>query len=249
MTGAESSILASRKYRHMAPSLVARVSASSPDEKAARSKLHAVALAYQDVRPDYDRWLTLLRRATDRKATCAEVMRHHASSRERLPYLDSLYRAALPEPPWSVIDVGCGLNPLAIPWMNLPKGATYRAYDVMADLVAFLNEVFPLLDVDGRAELCDALSPSECGFDRAEVALALKLIPCLEQLDSAAGARLLDAIPADHLVVSFPLRSLGGARKGMGRTYEARMEELLAGRGLSVERYELPNELLFVLRR
>src|SRR3954454_15558408 len=50
---------------------------------------------------------------------CLAIMRHHASTRERLPILESFYATTLASlgPVRSVLDLACGLNPLALPWM------------------------------------------------------------------------------------------------------------------------------------
>src|SRR5436190_9967038 len=82
--------------------------------KATKNKLHQVAGAYLDARLPYDDWLALLsetRRQRDKerevqgedavddsqfsilnsqfRQACLTIMRHHASTRERLPILES----------------------------------------------------------------------------------------------------------------------------------------------------------------
>jgi 16S rRNA (guanine(1405)-N(7))-methyltransferase len=237
-------VVAGRKYRHLDPELVRRLAAEElgkPGDrvKAVRARLHQAVCAYQVGEPRYDRWLAALRTAAhDPKPACLEIMRAHASTRERLPILDRFYAAVMPGNAKSVVDVGCGLNPLAIPWMRLAPGARYHAYDVDAQLVAFLNEALPLLGVDGRAEPLDAAAHPERIEPGADVALVLKLLPLLPE----EGTRLLASLQARTTVVSFPTRTIGGARKGFARTYEARFAERLRGR-----KVELPGELAFVL--
>ncbi len=79
--------------------------------------------------------------ADERREVCRALMQTHASSRERLPILDEFYRETLAEiaPVRSVLDVACGLNPLAIPFMPLAEGATYTACDIYTDLADFLQ--------------------------------------------------------------------------------------------------------------
>ena len=237
-------VTASRKYRHVDPTLVRRLAAEQlgkPGDpvKAIRSRLHQAVCAYHVGEPHYDRWLAALRDADDPKPACLSIMRSHASTRERLPILDRFYAEVMPPGTTTVVDVGCGLNPLAIPWMRLAPNASYRAYDVDGDLVAFLNAAFPLLGVDGRAELLDVATDPDRVEPGADVALVLKLLPLLPD----EGARLLPALRATRLVVSFPTRTIGGAaRKGFARTYQARFADRLGGRQV-----ELPGELAFVL--
>src|SRR6185369_15725969 len=142
--------------------------------KATKNKLHQVAGAYLDARLPYDEWLALLtaaaadeRRTTnDERPTanddealsnsvlstqssalaqaCRDIMRHHASTRERLPILESFYTTTLASlgPVRSVLDLACGLNPLALPWMPIAPDASYYACDIYADMIAFLNGFF-----------------------------------------------------------------------------------------------------------
>ena len=217
--------------------------------KATKNKLHQVAGAYLDSKPAYAGWIEMLAAATSDpdlfRHTCLEIMGHHASSRERVALLPSFYTttlAGLP-PIHSVLDVACGLNPLAIPWMPLAPGATYYACDIYSDLVAFLNTFFGLADVDGRATTCDLVSgpPTE----PVDVALVLKILPPLEQLGRTNGIRLLRALNARHLLVSFPARSLGGRDKQMVEHYEERFLAMIEDEDWAIQRFEYPTELVF----
>jgi 16S rRNA (guanine(1405)-N(7))-methyltransferase len=221
--------------------------------KATKKKLHQIGGAYLESGIDYGAWLDELRAAAgnddDFRWTCAQTMRHHASTEERFRILDEFYTTVLSglPPVRSVLDIACGLNPLAIPWMGLADGATYHAYDIYEDLIAFLQAFMALTPVDGRAVACDVLG--SCPRPRVDLALVLKSIPCLEQIDRSAGARLLDTIDADHVLVSFPVHSLGGRDKGMPANYEARFHELVAGKGWEIKRFVFATELAFLMSR
>ena len=255
-------VAAGAGYRGLSRELIASVGARELAKrrnlkeavKTTRSKLHQVTGAYFP-RQEYDRWLALLREAAasgereQMRAACRTILAQHASTRERLPILDELYTQTLGDvaPITSVIDVACGLNPLAIPWMPLAPGAEYRAYDVYPELAAFLNEALLLLGVRGTATVADVtVSPPA---EHAQVALVCKALPCLEQLDKAAGSRLLDTLDARRLLVTYPVRSLGGRGKGMVATYDAQLRRLLEGRDWDVARYEFATELVFVLTK
>ena len=272
-------VQASAKYRHIDSEFIRLVGESELAKrrslkeaiKATKNKLHQVGASYQENAPRYARWLEALREASQTgdparlQATCREIMSHHASTRERLPFLPCFYSTILADiaPVHSVLDVACGLNPLATPWMPLAPDARYYACDIYQDMIDFLNACFPLLHVDGEATVCNviqqyAAQKTLSGRDesrpyKVDVAFLLKTIPVLEQVDKNAGRRLLYSIQADHLVVSFPAASLGGRRGGKGRNmetnYEAHLYELVAGQPWSVKRYSYDNELVFVIHR
>ena len=251
------------KYRHVAPDFVRQIGARELAKgrswkealKATKRKLHQVAGAYLNAGVRYDEWLATLRAAHAEgsaafRAACAQVMKGHASTRERLPFLDTFYTPLLADLPplHTVLDIGCGLHPLALPWMGLPDRTTYVALDIYKDMAAFLNDFFSLLAIHGRAEASNVLHTLPTL--RADLALLLKTIPCLEQVEKAAGRQLLARVPADILLVSFPAQSLTGRRgKGMGMNYAAHFHNLVADTGWTVERFDFPTELVFRVRK
>ncbi len=95
--------------------------------KATRAKLHQVGGAYLEAIPDYASWREKLvslpagRKTPELREFCMQIMHAHASTRERLPILDTFYSTTLSgiTPINSVLDLACGLNPMALPWMPL----------------------------------------------------------------------------------------------------------------------------------
>lgn len=183
------------------------------------------------------------------RAACADALRGHASTRERMPYLDAFYAGiwAISGVPARLLDLGCGLGPLALPWMDLPHDATFLASDVdrrpLGTVAAFLE----LVGQPHRVEVRDLVAhpPSEEG----DVALLLKLVTTLDRQDPEAATRLLRRLRVGHAVVSFPIQSLTGRGKGMERSYRERLDRLVAdaGRVRDVAEASVVNELVFVL--
>lgn len=256
-------VAVSRRYRHVAEEVVRRLAAEeiaksrnlADAEKRTKRRLHQIFGAYTG-QPDYPQRLLALARTVeggDQEAVrevCRAAMATHVSTRERLPVLDRFYAElfAITGVPAVVCDVACGLNPLAVPWMSLPSGARYLACDIDAQLVAFVAGALELFGVEARVDLRDVVTaPPEYAGD---VALLLKSVPCLDQQDPGAAARVLAGLRARHIVVSFPSQSIGGRAKGMERTYRARFAALLDELGWQrrrVEELELPAELVFVI--
>jgi 16S rRNA (guanine(1405)-N(7))-methyltransferase len=250
-------IALSAKYRTIAPSVVRRVGAEalrrthSTKEaiKETKATLHQMAGAYLANRPRYGVWEEALKGAGDSWGqACREMMALHASTQERLPFLEVFYAQIfdLLPPVKSVLDLACGLNPLAKFAMPLQEDATYFAYDLYTDLAWFLQSV------GIEAGVCDLLTIAdrERLYERpVDVAFLLKIVPLLDHGDRGVARELLLRLPAKHIVVSFPTRSLGGKGKGMVQNYTTRFESLVAGESWSVERLEFQNELCFVVSK
>ncbi|MEM7120774.1 MAG: 16S rRNA methyltransferase [Pseudomonadota bacterium] len=220
--------------------------------KAAKRKLHQVFGAYLDPGA-----VALAERAVDElgdspdKAALAQaadaILRHHASSKERLAGLGSFYRALwqVTGAPASVLDIACGFSPFALPMMGLPAECRYDAIDIDTRLMAVAERFRALYGQPGRIEAGDVLvDPPE---KDADVALVLKTLPCLDQQETGAGARLLRQIKARTIVVTYPVRSLGGRDKNMAATYRDSFAKVTAGLGRRVDEIEGEDELVFVL--
>jgi 16S rRNA (guanine(1405)-N(7))-methyltransferase len=255
------SVLASAKYRHVSPAFIRAIGARELTHrpnlksaiKATKNALHQAGGAFMDSPIDYHRALVKLQETSSNseafRDTCRLVMAGHTSTRERLPILENFFSttlAGIPSPT-RVLDLACGLNPLAYSWLPFPRETEYVAFDIYSDQIAFLNEFFQLDGLRGRAEMRDVIwQPPE---EAADLALILKTLPCLEAIDKNAPTRLLDAVQASTLLVSFPAQSLGGRRKGMTAHYEARFQTLMAERGWPSERFEFATELAFLIKK
>jgi len=253
-------VAGSRRYRHVAPSLVARVAAeelprstSAADaEKRTKRRLHQIFGAYASPVP-YDRLLARLDETQGDpdlfKKVTSQILTRHASTAERLDDLEAGFYERIFDitgRPLKVLDLACGFNPLTIPWMNLSPSAFYVACDIDAEMVRFLDRFLALAPVHGEARMVDLvdLTPTTS----ADVAFLFKAIPCLRhQTDDLL--RILNAIQAPWLVVSFPTKSLGGRSKNMRENYRGMFNELL--HGVDWERNELDfrSELVFVVRK
>jgi 16S rRNA (guanine(1405)-N(7))-methyltransferase len=259
-------LAASRRYRHVAPAMLRRLAVEEqahggkPEEIAhrVRRRLHQALGAVAGPTRAAERQLGAVRDtwhgdSSDRafRDACAGVLRAHASTRERVPHLDAFYAAIwdITGPPrTAVLDLGCGIGPLALPWMQLAEGVRYHACDVDGAALETVAGFLQLVGRPGEVEARDLVS-DVAGLPAGDVALLLKLVPTLDRQDAGAAARLLRAVEAEHAVVSFPARSLGGRGKGMDRAYRGRLDRLLeeVGHVTEVREASVPNELVFVL--
>ena len=252
-------MLQSPKYRDLCPELIARVGRQelqarrSPKDalKETKNALHQIAGAYLAARPRYADWLTRISDAqqADNAETfpevCRQILRLHASTNERLPLLNTFYAnlfAGLP-PVRSVLDLACGLNPLAAFAMPLAPDAVYHAFDIYGDMMDFLTRCFALTDLRGQAYTADVAAKTD--FPAADVALVLKFLPVLEQQSRNTALHFLHSLPAPVLLVSFPTRTLGGHGRGMTAHYETRFMALIAAENWHTERFIFPGELVF----
>ena len=147
------------------------------------------------------------------------LMALHGSTSERLDHIDECYQHifAATGAPSSVLDVACGLNPLAFALPGMPQAAL-TALDAGQDIATLLNRFFAAAQMPhAHAESGDAMAELPAG--PYDLALLMKFLPLAERIETGRALRLLKAIPARHIVVSFPTRSLSGRNVGMEKNY------------------------------
>ena len=258
-----SAVLSKPKYSAILPDLAIRIAerelakGRKPKDaiKEVSAKLHQVGAAYFKLAPRYEQWKTELENLPGDpsgegvRAFCLKVMQAHSSTAERLPILEVFFRETLASlaPLESLADLASGLNPLALPWMPLARGARYGGCDIFSDLIDFDNAF--LTHCGLQAGLISADVFSFTIRKPVQLALLLKSLPCLEQLEKGRGQELVERIPAAFILASYPIRSLGGKSKGMRQTYAAQFEALTAGKKWNVTRFDFPSELAYLVEK
>lgn len=255
-------VLRSSRYRDVEPDLLRRLAAEelprarNADDavKRVKRRLHQAVGAFRGpgganpLAPVRAAWHGDLRDDAFRDA-CRGVLRTHASTRERVDELDAFYPNIwrVTGVPRRLVDLGCGMNPLSLPWMGLETDASYGMVDAdrrpLATSVAFLE----LVGQAHRAHTLDLVT--DAPREPADVVLLMKLVPTLDRQDPSAADRLLSSLRASCAVVSFPRRSLGGRGKNLELTYRDRLDRLVGGSSRVTDIAEVPsmNELVFVV--
>jgi 16S rRNA (guanine(1405)-N(7))-methyltransferase len=109
-----------------------------------------------------------------------------------------------------VLDLACGLNPFALPWMGLPATTRFFAYDIHPARIELIDEFLRLSGHEPLAEVRDILvRPPEV---EADAAFLFKEAHRLEKRQKGCNHKLWAALKVKYLFVSLPRRSLDGQR-------------------------------------
>jgi 16S rRNA (guanine(1405)-N(7))-methyltransferase len=259
-------VQASQKYRNVCVDTIRRIAAEEWAKrrmakravkvaiKATKSRLHQAYGAYE-TSLNYDQAYHALQAAYAEgtaeatQMVCHRLLAQHTSTRERLPILDRFYAEIFSHTgvPLSLLDLACGLNPLSLPWMGLSGEAAYSAYDIDAERIGFIQRYFDLAGLRGHAHLQDVIN--DLPAERADVALLLKSATCLERQRRGSILALLNGLKARHIVISFPVRSLGRREKGMLTHYTRTFAEMVEGRPWAVTRLDFHTELVYIVEK
>lgn len=245
-------IAQSKKYHRLYQKTITRIVASSlkkqpqpkTAEKLAKKLLHQMWDAFGTSNIDYSKLINNF------QGDLLPLLAVQSPTRERLPILETFYREIFAETslPSSIVDLGCGLNPLSIPWMNLPSNSSYIGFDIDIEEIVFLRSIFKLINIPQRIDfkLGDVFTDR---FPEAEVVFMLKLLPILEQQEKGCSLEIIQKQKAKYIIVSFPTKSLSGKQKGMADFYGYWFEELVKGQKWDIKRLLFATEMVFVVRK
>ena len=155
-----------------------------------------------------------------RRSAPPAPMRSRATRRprERLPHIDGFFARI-----WeltggsraTLLDLGCGLGPLALPWMGLSPEAHLSRLPMSTGARSRRSDAF--LDLVGQPHAVHARDLVADGppADAADVALLLKLVPTLDRQDPIRGRAAAGRSRRPTRGHLFRTSSLGGRRRGM----------------------------------
>ncbi|KKP31574.1 MAG: hypothetical protein A2312_03515 [Candidatus Staskawiczbacteria bacterium RIFOXYB2_FULL_32_9] len=233
-------------------------------EKEAKNLLHQIWGAFYETRPDFNKILGKIEQdiksETEVKEIILSILKLQSSVEERIPILEEFYKKIfeITGIPNSIIDHACALNPLTISWMNLPGTTTYKAYDIDKDEIEFLKSVFRLLNNNYysttrsrvgeviKFELGDLLVNE---FEYADVVFMLKLLPCLEHQKKNCSLEILKKQKCKFLVVSFPIKSIGGKEKGMCEFYRNSFKNMVSSEEWEIKELVFDTELVYIIKK
>jgi 16S rRNA (guanine(1405)-N(7))-methyltransferase len=256
-------VLNSKKYRKSGlnpatvADLICQEALKHPSKKttlkAVKRKLHNIVAPYLG-EPDYadlSERLTLIQETSlgsaPLRSYCQAILSQHASTAERIPIMDNFYAQLFEVTgmPNTILDLACGLHPLAFPWMRLPTTVHYYAYDIIQPRVDLINLFFRKIELAPLAENRDILvSPPTM---QADLGLFFKEAHRFEKRQPGCNRAFWDSLNVDTLAVSLPTQNLSGTHSLLEvhrNLVQANLPENRRVRELS-----FANEIIFIIER
>jgi len=227
--------------------------------KRIRKELRVIYGVFQQSKETFRKGLLVkLRSASsddERRAIITEILGTHQSTKERLPHYQDIYSRICEEiKPTTVVDLGCGMNPLAYHYF-IEHGLKPRiiASDISQNDMRFLEDAFIALKIDGKTIALDLTKEEDILqlatlTKDADVTFLLKLLDSLEEAKRHISYKIFDNIESRWIVASFPTKSLGG-KKTIARAGRSWFERLLARKELKYSTFSVENELFYTIKR
>jgi len=173
-----------------------------------------------------------------------DLLAEHPSTKERLSFYPQLYKQIfqITGTPKTILDLGCGVNPLSMKYMDLTN-LTYYAYDLSKEEINFLNQFF---NGKGQAKVLDLLHFKT--LPKADLAFLFKMTDVLDRGKGHKNTEaVLKKIPAKYVIVSFPTLTMSGKKMNFPRR---KWIELLCERlNYEYQILEFSNEIFYVIKK
>lgn len=219
-----------------------------------RKKLHEVIAPYlEDIDyPQESEKLIALNQSkmseTELKTYAKDLMRKHASTRERLPHLDAFYAEI-----WahighveSVLDLACALDPLALPWFNNPCLKTFYAIDIHQPRLNFLDMFFQSYFPFARTLQQDFIAQPL--LLQADCAFLFKEVHRMEKRKPGCTRQLIKKLKVNQIVISLPARDLRG-HHSLADYHTKMVENAIQGLEFSLQQTQVGSELLYFIKK
>ncbi len=184
-----------------------------------------------------------------------KILQTNKSTKERIEIYPELYEKIFLKThnPKSILDLGCGLNPVALAYLPV-KNISYKAYDIDEEDIDFLNKFFSIYKdkIEGEARTLD-ISKIENAKElpKADLCLMFKLLDVLEEKGHKYSEELIKIIAEKcrFIIASFSTRTVGG--NSMNFPYRGWIERMLDRIGLKFETFEseAAGEVFYIIKK
>ncbi|MEK6841437.1 MAG: hypothetical protein AABW57_01280 [Nanoarchaeota archaeon] len=148
--------------------------------------------------------------------------------------------------PKSVLDLGCGLEPLK--YTTIYPKLEYYCFDIDKEEISRLNDFFKKNKINGRAFLFSLVDNNLDELPKVDLCLILRVLEGLESIKKNFSLELLSKIKAKFMVVSFAKIALGKKERirKAGRSWFRR---ILRELNYSYEVLDYDDEIFFIIKK
>lgn len=172
-----------------------------------------------------------------------ELLSTHSSTAERINFYGELKKIIKDTGAKSILDLGCGLNPIAI----ASSEAVYCASDINEHELKIIADFFRQKNIKGETFVCD-LKKIDKPLPKADLCLLFKVLDVVDPAGKNRGKvtkKILSEVPCRKFLVSFSTKKLSGKKMNFPR--RAWFERILKKLNLNFSTFESNNEFFYLI--
>ncbi len=170
-----------------------------------------------------------------------ELLKTHSSTKERLPDYSQIIEWIYSENPKSILDLACGINPIAI----AKPGTFYYAIDIKEDELELINNFFKKNKIQGKTILSDITKIEY--FPKTDISLIFKTLDIIETKSHKRAMEIIKKIKSKQIIASFSAITLSG--KKMNSPRRLWFEKMLKSLNYKFEMRKTRNEVFYFVEK
>ncbi len=171
-----------------------------------------------------------------------QLLKSHSSTKERLSSYDQLKSLIDGLKVSSILDLGCGLNPIALGSSKIK----YYAYDINENELSLIKKYFAEKNITGKVSSFDLSKTEEYSFPEADICLVLKVLDLFGKRKYEVTEAILKKIKCKYFLISFSTAKLSG--KSMNNPIRKWFESILERNNYSFEIINTSNEIFYLIK-
>ena len=220
--------------------------------KEIRKNLHRLYSTYSSKKNKRNKLLEQLKINPNNKGIINQILKTFISANERLEDYQNVYKNIfeITGKPKSIIDLGCGLNPLSFSFMNLNQ-LNYYAYDIDEEDIKFINDYFNIIKskgLNGKAQILDVRNQNSVSkLPTSDIIFMFKLIDLIDINNHKTSEELIKILikKTKFIVASFATKTI--TRKQMNFPNRKWFELMLNRIKLKFQTFSIKNEIFYVI--
>ena len=170
------------------------------------------------------------------------LLKTHSSTSERLNFYPRLKKLINELNVKSILDLGCGLNPLAL----ADKNIVYYASDIKEDDLELVKRFFEKNNLQGKAFVYDLRKISN-DLPNADLCIIFKVLDILEKKQHGLAEKILNFINCKYFLISFATKSISG--KPMKFPRRNWLESILKKFNYKYRIFSPDNEIFYLIKK
>mgnify|MGYP001574588280 CR=1 FL=1 len=183
-----------------------------------------------------------LRKAVLKKGSFIDVLKTHSSTAERLDFYPQLNKIISDLNISSILDLACGLNPLAI----AKKDFKYYASDIDESNLEIVKTFFQKNNIAGEVFTYD-LRRIEDNLPKVDLCLLFKVLDIIDDKKHKLSEKILKVLQCKYLLVSFSTKKLSGKSMDFPQRYW--FEKLITRLNYKYKIIKTKNEVFFLIEK
>lgn len=174
-----------------------------------------------------------------------EILSRHSSTKERLNYYPELTNLISELKIKSILDLGCGINPIAL----ADKDLIYYASDINKQDLELVERFFNNNKIPGKTFVFDVreIETSYKELPSVDLCLLFKVLDVVEKKGHKLAEKIIKLVNAQYFLISFSTKTLSG--KPMNHPQRGWIEQLLSRLGYKFRLIKSKNEIFYLFEK